>query len=188
LAIDWRIVLARGTSTAASLGFRSALPLPISAAVVFARPLKFTLASLLALSFLFFSLFPLPLLLLSLFSVKAKECCSSAETSCCDLGSTRKAVVAFFLVVALALAAAMMPVAVVLSWAITVAAVTIIVLIAAMVFFVLRIRRVRTLAFRVLRVKWRKSRVPGWTCLKALVASASTISVLAVAPNSKASP
>jgi hypothetical protein len=81
-----------------------------------------------------------------------------------------------------------MPVAVVLSWAITVAAVTVIVLIAAMVFFVLRIRRIRTVTFRVLRVERRESRVPGWARLKALVTSASTISVLAVAPNSKASP
>jgi heme/copper-type cytochrome/quinol oxidase subunit 4 len=186
LAFNWWIVLARTTSTAASLGFCGALP--FSAVVVFTGPLKFTLASLLALSFLFLSLFTLPILLLSLFSVEAEECCSSTETSRCDFGSTRKAVVAFFLVVALALAAAVMPVAVVLPWAITVAAVTVIVLIAAMVFFVLRIRRIWTITFRILRVKRRKSRVPGWARLKALVAPPSTVAVLAVASNAKASP
>jgi heme/copper-type cytochrome/quinol oxidase subunit 4 len=189
LAFNWWIVLARTTSTAASLGslgFCGALP--FSAVVVFTGPLKFTLASLLALSFLFLSLFTLPILLLSLFSVEAEKRCSSTKTSRCDFGSTRKAVVAFFLVVALALAAAVMPVAVVLSWAITVAAVTVIVLIAAMVFFVLRIRRIWTITFRILRVKRRKSRVPGWARLKALVAPPSTVAVLAVASNAKASP
>jgi hypothetical protein len=137
---------------------------------------------------LFLSLLALPFLLLSLFSVEAEERCSGAETSRRDFGSTRKAVVAFFLVVALALAAAVMPVAVVLSWAITVAAVTIIVLITAMVFLVLWVRRIRTITSRILRVKRRESRVPGWARLKALVAPTSTVAILAVASNAKASP
>jgi hypothetical protein len=135
---------------------------------------------------LFLSLLPLAFLLLSLFSVKAKECRSSAETSRSDLGRTRKAVVTILLVIAFAVTAVVVPVAVVLSRAITVA-VTVVVLVAAVVILALRILRIRTIAFRMLRVKRRESRVPG-ARLKALVTSASTIPVLAVAPNAKASP
>jgi hypothetical protein len=202
LSIDGRVIIIRTSSTPPLLRLHDlALPTIIMATFLFTGSFVLTLAHLFTLALLFFSLFSFPLFLLALLPVEAEECSSRAETTSCDLRSTREAAVALFLIIALALTAVVVSFAVaviaVLSWTITVA-VTIVIFVASAVLFTLRFLRMFAVAFGVLRIGCNVpaiavgiARVPSSVfiaSLKAVVTTTCTVPVFAVTSHSKASP